>query len=90
MATGTIFAAILVPAGVGAIISQVMHTDWGYLFNIPMMMSILWIRLLGTNENMRPQVDLPTTAIVMMLMLAGALSIAMLNARIRAREVVRG
>lgn len=90
VATGTIFAAILVPAGVGVIIRQVLNTDWGFLLNIPMMMSILWIRFLGPNENMRPQIDLPTTAIAVMLLLASLLSVAMLNARIRAREVVRG
>ena len=90
VATGTIFAAILVPAGVGAIISQVMLTEWGFLFNIPMMMSILWTRLLGTNANMRPQIDLPTPAIAMMLLLACALSVAILNIRVRAREVIRG
>jgi heme A synthase len=36
------------------------------------------------------QAQLPTAAIVTMLALACLLSLVMLNARIRAREVVRG
>jgi ABC-type transport system involved in multi-copper enzyme maturation permease subunit len=90
VATGAIFAAIFVPAGVGAIVSAVLRTQWGFLLNLPVTMSILWQRLLGAPEFMRSVASLPTPAIVTTLILACLLCVAMLNARIRAREVVRG
>jgi ABC-type transport system involved in multi-copper enzyme maturation permease subunit len=91
VATGIIFAAVFVPAGVGAIVSTVLRTKWGFLLNFPFMMTVLWQRLLGAQDpisNATPQ--LPTGAIVTMLALACCLCVVMLNARIRAREVVRG
>jgi ABC-type transport system involved in multi-copper enzyme maturation permease subunit len=90
VATGVIFAAVFVPAGVGAIVSAVLRTPWGMLLNLPVTMSILWQRLLGTPELMRDASPLPTGAIVAVLIAACLLCLAMLNARIRAREVVRG
>jgi len=90
VATGVIFAAILVPAGVGAIVTGVLRTRWGFLLNLPVMMSSLWDRLLGVQGHMDHLTQLPTAAIVTMLALTCCLSIVMLNARIRAREVVRG
>jgi len=90
VATGVIFAAILVPAGVGAIVTGVLRTKWGFLLNVPVMMTSLWDRMLGVQSRMDDMAQLPTAAIVTMLALACCLSILMLNARIRAREVVRG
>jgi ABC-type transport system involved in multi-copper enzyme maturation permease subunit len=90
VATGVIFAAVFVPAGVGAIVSAVLRTQWGLLLNFPVTMSVLWQRLLGAPEFMRSASSLPTPAIVTVLILASLLCVAMLNARIRAREVVRG
>jgi ABC-type transport system involved in multi-copper enzyme maturation permease subunit len=90
VATGAIFGAVFVPAGVGAIVSAVLRTQWGYLLNLPVTMSILWQRLLGAPEFMRSLTSLPTGAIVTVLVLGCLLCVAMLNARIRAREVVRG
>ena len=90
VATGAIFGAVFVPAGVGAIVSAVLRTQWGYLLNLQVTMSILWQRLLGAPEFMRSASSLPTAAIMTVLVLACLLCVAMLNARIRAREVVRG
>ena len=70
VATGVIFAAVLVPAGVGAIVSAVLRTQWGLLLNIPVTMSVLWQRLLGAPESMRSASSLPTPAIVAVLVLA--------------------
>jgi ABC-type transport system involved in multi-copper enzyme maturation permease subunit len=88
VATGIIFAAVFVPAGVGAIVSAVLRTKWGFLLNIPFMISSLWERLLGAPESSR--FSLPTPAIATMFVLACFLCLAMLDKRIRAREVVRG
>jgi ABC-type transport system involved in multi-copper enzyme maturation permease subunit len=90
VATGIIFGAVFVPAGVGGIVSAVLRTKWGFLLNIPFMMSTLWERLLGVPGLVHPNRDLPTVAIAAMLLLACIICLAMLNARIRAREVVRG
>jgi ABC-type transport system involved in multi-copper enzyme maturation permease subunit len=92
LATGVIFAAILVPAGVGGIFTAVMRTKWGLLLNLPVMMTQLWQRLLQSPEiNLRGlDWQLPTAAIAAMLIAACLACAAMLNARIRAREVVRG
>ncbi len=92
VATGAIFAALFVPAGVGGVVSAVLSTKWGFLFNMPYLIATLWERLLGA-ENPRmigAFGPLPTAAILLVLLLTCALFIAMLNARIRAREVVKG
>jgi ABC-type transport system involved in multi-copper enzyme maturation permease subunit len=90
VATGVIFAAVFVPAGVGGIISAILRTKWGLLLNLPVVMSELWQRLLGAPEFMHARQSLPSDAIACTLALTCLVSIVMLNARIRAREVVRG
>ena len=90
VATGIIFAAVFVPAGVGGIITAVLRTRWGFLLNFPFIMTELWRRLLGAPELLWHQQSIPTSAIVTMLLLTGVVCVAMLTVRIRAREVVRG
>ena len=90
VATGVIFAAVFVPAGVGAIVSAVLRTKWGLLLNVPVMMSNLWQRLLGAPAPINERFSMPTLAIAAMLSLACLVCVGMLNKRIRAREVVRG
>jgi ABC-type transport system involved in multi-copper enzyme maturation permease subunit len=90
VATGAIFAAVFVPAGVGAIVSAVLRTKWGLLLNVPVMMSNLWQRLLGVPAPFNDRLSVPTLAIAVMLSLACLVCLGMLNKRIRAREVVRG
>jgi ABC-type transport system involved in multi-copper enzyme maturation permease subunit len=90
VATGIIIAAVFVPAGVGGIITGILRTRWGFLLNVPVSMTQLWGRFLGTREVMGPDLSLPSGAIVTMLVLVSLACIAILNARIRAREVVRG
>ena len=89
VATGSIFAAVFIPAGVGAIVSAVLRTKWGFLLNVPFTISTLWRRLLGVPD-ISIRFSLPTGAIVVTLILACLVCLAMLNKRIRAREVVRG
>jgi len=90
VATGAIFAATFVPAGVGGIVTGVLRTRWGFLLNLPFMMNSLWRRLLGAPETARADFLLPTAAIAITLVAACFIFAAMLNARVRAREVVRG
>ena len=90
VATGVIFASVLVPSGVGAIVSAVLRTRWGLLLNVPVMMANLWYRLLGAPAPFNDRFFLPTQAIAIMLLLACLVCVGMLHKRIRAREVVRG
>ena len=90
VATGIIFAGVFVPAGIGAIVSGVLRTKWGFLLNLPAMMSLLWQRLLGVERPIFSQISLSSESIVTMLGLVCLICAAILNARIRAREVVRG
>lgn len=90
VATGVIFAAVLVPAGVGGIITGILRTRWGFLLNAPVMMTQLWQRFLGAPQTMRESLRLPSSAIVIVIVAVCLICVAMLNARIRAREVVRG
>jgi ABC-type transport system involved in multi-copper enzyme maturation permease subunit len=89
IATGAIFAVVFVPAGVGGIASAILRTRWGLLLNVPVVMSEIWMRLLGVPLG-NPRLWLPSGALTAVLIVAGLLCIAVLNARIRAREVVRG
>jgi ABC-type transport system involved in multi-copper enzyme maturation permease subunit len=90
VATGTIFAAVFVPAGIGGVVTAILRTKWGFLLNVPFLMSTLWRRLLGVQSFSFVGESFPISAILVVLALACGLCIAMLNARIRAREVVRG
>lgn len=89
VATGIIIAAVFVPAGVGGMITAILRTRWGFLLNVPFIMNELWQKLLGVSVP-HPERMIPIPAILIVLCAACLLSIAMLNTRIRAREVVRG
>jgi ABC-type transport system involved in multi-copper enzyme maturation permease subunit len=90
VATGIIFAAVLVPAGIGGVITGILRTKWGFLLNVPVLMTELWQQLLGAPQTMRPDFRLPGSCILLVLALMCAVCVLLLNARIRAREVVRG
>ena len=90
VATGIIFAAVFIPAGLGAIVSAVLRTKWGLLINLPYILTNLWQRLLGAPNRLNARFTLPSSAMAAVLLLECLLCIAMLHIRIRAREVVRG
>jgi len=91
VATGLLFATVFVPAGVGSVFNAVMRTKWGNLINIPDMMETLWIRLMQVQmPGYYMRNALPTVALLLSLVVMGLLCVGALNARIRAREVVRG
>jgi ABC-type transport system involved in multi-copper enzyme maturation permease subunit len=90
IATGAIFAVVFVPAGVGGIANAILRTKWGLLLNVPVVMTEIWQRLLGAPAFMNPRLELPNFAMAAVLALASLMCVAVLNARIRAREVVRG
>lgn len=89
--TGLIFAAIFIPAGMGSVFSAIMRTNWGEIVNIPVIMYTLWHRLLRVPMlHFAARNELPTWAIVLALAGMCAGCVTALNARVRAREVVRG
>jgi ABC-type transport system involved in multi-copper enzyme maturation permease subunit len=90
VATGGIFGAVLIPAGVGGVGTAILRTKWGLLLNLPVMMSQLWQRLIGVPDSIPVGREIPNGAIASMLVLICLVCVFMLNARIRAREVVRG
>jgi ABC-type transport system involved in multi-copper enzyme maturation permease subunit len=91
VATAMVFATIFVPAGMGGVFNQVMRTNWGTLINIPSMMFTLWYRLLHVDlPRFSTRNDLPTFAMIVALTAICSACVFALNARIRAREVVRG
>jgi ABC-type transport system involved in multi-copper enzyme maturation permease subunit len=87
VATGATVAVLLVPAGFGGVITGVLRTNWGFLFNVPYLMTLIWTDLL--------RVPLPLQAVPIPVawaaMLATAsLALFLLTRRIQARQVVRG
>jgi hypothetical protein len=91
VATGLVFAATFIPAGMGSVFNQIMRTNWGHLINIPVLMFTLWRRLLHVDlPSYMTRNELPTIAALLALTAMCGACVAALNARIRAREVVRG
>lgn len=87
VATGATLAVLMVPAGFGGVITGVMRTNWGFLFNVPYLMTLIWTDLL--------RVPLPLQAVPIAAAWAAMLSVAVvsifiLTRRIQARQVVRG
>lgn len=90
IATGAIFAVVFVPAGVGGIAYAILRTKWGLLLNVPVVLTETLQRLLGVPDFMNPRIQLPSGAMAGAMAIAALLCVAVLNARIRGREVVRG
>jgi hypothetical protein len=81
-------AVIFIPAGFGAVISEVLRTKWGLALNLPYLVTLQWAHLLRMGRLMMN--DLPVSAAWVVMIAACALSLAMLSMRIKARQVVRG
>lgn len=91
VATGMIFATTFVPAGMGGVFNAVMRTHWGNLVNIPYMIFALWQRFLHVPlPRFSTEGSLPTSAMLLSLAVMCVGCAMALNARVRAREVVRG
>lgn len=89
VATGLVFGAIFVSAGFGAVFNAVMRSNVGTLVNLPVMMTQLWSTMLHVPLP-RFEQELPLTMVAAALVGMCIACGAALNARIRAREVVRG
>lgn len=93
VATGVTFISFIVPAAIGAIFNAIMRTYWGDLLDFPQ----LFQKIIGTAFHADQRFGGPSSfnqiPIPMawgMLVLVCLLALFVLNARLRAREVVRG
>ena len=93
VATGVIFISFFVPAGLGEMYNSIMGTYWGRLLNITEMFRLILAKgfrertgLLGPLSRN----EIPVPAAWGVLILVCLLSLVILNARLKAREVVRG
>jgi ABC-type transport system involved in multi-copper enzyme maturation permease subunit len=94
VATGLIFIFFFVPMGLGEMFNAIMGTHWGHLLNF----SLLFHLILASGFRERPEEmsaffgrnGVPVPAAWGMMLLVCLLSLVILNARLHAREVVRG
>ena len=93
VATGVIFISFFVPAGIGEMYNSIMGTYWGRLLNFTEMFRLILAKgfrertgLLGPLSRN----EIPVPAAWGVLILVCVLSLVILNARLKAREVVRG
>ena len=93
VATGVIFISFFIPAGLGEMFNAIMGTYWGRLLNFSDMFRLILVR--GFRERTGPLDfvgwdQIPAPAAWGALILVCLLSLVILNARLRARETVRG
>ncbi|MGC0775429.1 MAG: hypothetical protein WB543_21020 [Candidatus Acidiferrum sp.] len=93
VATGVIFIAFFIPAGLGEMFNAIMGTYWGNLLNFSYMFGLILEK--GFRERSGPLTspqwsEIPVPAAWGMLILVCIFALFILNARLRAREVVRG
>jgi ABC-type transport system involved in multi-copper enzyme maturation permease subunit len=93
VATGVIFITFFIPAGLGEMFNAIMGTYWGALLNFSYMFRIILergfrdpYRLLGRMARN----EIPVPAAWASLICICLLALVILNARLRARETVRG
>ncbi|HTQ61450.1 MAG TPA: hypothetical protein VMI32_14580 [Candidatus Solibacter sp.] len=93
VATGVIFISFFIPAGLGEMFNAIMGTYWGQLLNFSYMFRLILARGFREESGFLGSVDwigVPLWAAWGMLIFICLLSLVILNARLRARETVRG
>lgn len=93
VATGVIFIALFIPAGLGEMYDAIMHTYWGKLLNLTYMFQLILTS--GFREqtgrfNAVQWGEIPVPAAWGMMILVCIVSLFILNLRLHARETVRG
>lgn len=93
VATGVIFISFFIPAGLGEMYNSIMGTYWGRLLNFREMFRLILAKgFRERTELLGPlsRNEIPVPAAWGVLILVCLLSLVILNARLKAREVVRG
>lgn len=93
VATGVIFISFFIPAGLGEMFNAIMGTYWGKLLNFSYMFRLILAREFHEQSGFLGSVDwieVPLPAAWGVMIFVCLLSLVILNARLRARETVRG
>ena len=93
VATGVIFIAFFIPAGLGEMFNSIMDTHWGRLLNFSEMFRLILAKAFREQSGILGSTrwnEIPVPAAWGVLIFLCLLSLVILNARLRAREVVRG
>jgi hypothetical protein len=93
VATGVTFIIFFVPAGLGEMFNAIMGTYWGALLNFSYMFRIIVERGFRDPFSLLDRMsrnEIPIPAAWASLIFVCLLSLVILNARLRARETVRG
>ena len=92
VATGVIFISFFIPAGLGEMFNAIMRTYWGRLLNFSHLFQLIVEKGFHqqTGQFGRGWNEIPVPAAWGALILVCLLSLVILNARLRARETVRG
>jgi ABC-type transport system involved in multi-copper enzyme maturation permease subunit len=94
IATGALFAALMLPAAFGEVIDAVLKTYWGRVLNPWYMTQVVWYGLFRNLDFLPGQMlaggRVPTVAAWISLLAVTSWCLLLLNRRLRAREVVRG
>jgi ABC-2 type transport system permease protein len=93
VATGIVFITFVIPAGLGEMFNHIMGTYWGALLNFSYMFRIILEKGLRDPYQLLDQTSqsgIPVLAAWCSLIFVCMLSLVILNARLRAREAVRG
>jgi ABC-2 type transport system permease protein len=89
VAAGMLFGVFFVSAGFGGAINGILRTDWGWMMNLPMVISAIWRRLFtGAPPSLR-EYPLPMWSAWLSLAIVCGISIYLLSRKVRAYEVVR-
>jgi ABC-2 type transport system permease protein len=91
-ATALLLALLFVTPGFGEAINAVLGTKWGRILNLPYVVQVIWVHLFRTQDSLiNRRLDLiPLWAAWACVASVCAISLLLLNRRLRAREVVRG
>jgi len=92
VATGVTFILFYVPTGLGEMFNVIMGSKWGMLLNFSYMFRLILVKAFHEREGLvgRAWDEIPVPAAWGVLILVCLLSLVILNARLRARETVRG
>jgi len=93
VATGVIFVSFFIPAGLGEMFNAIMGTRWGRLLNLSYMFRLVLARGFREKSGLLGSFgwnEIPVAAAWGMMVFVCLLSLVILNARLRARETVRG
>jgi ABC-2 type transport system permease protein len=92
VATGVTFILFYVPTGLGEMFNVIMGTKWGILLNFSYMFRLILVKGFHERDGLvgRAWDEIPVVAAWGVLIFVCLLSLVILNARLRARETVRG